>query len=189
MSTIVDDLTDGIAARLRAEREARKWSMADLARYSDVSKAMISKIERGESSPTTAVLGRLCGAFGITLSTFLTRAEGNAGRLVRAGEQPSWLDPETGCVRTLISPSAGGPIEIVTIDLPPAAEVRFPASIYAVFHQIVWVQCGQLTLVEGENQHLLDVGDCLELGAPSKCVFKNKTEELCRYLVAASRRA
>ncbi len=189
MSTIMDDLIDGIAVRVRAEREARKWSMADLAGYSDVSKAMISKIERSESSPTMAVLGRLCGAFGLTLSTFLTRAEGNTGRLVRAGEQPSWLDPETGCVRTLISPDAGGPIEIVAVELPPGAEVLFPASIYAVFHQIVWVQCGQLTLVEGEKTHLLDVGDCLELGAASKCMFKNKTAEPCRYMVAASRRA
>ncbi len=184
----MDDLTNGIAVRLRAEREACKWSMADLAKHSDVSKAMISKIERGESSPTTAVLGRLCGAFGLTLSTFLTRAEGNAGRLVRAGEQSSWLDPETGCVRTLISPSAGGPIEIVAVDLPAAAQILFPASIYAVFQQIVWVQSGQLTLVEGESQHLLDAGDCIELGAPSKCMFKNKTEQPCRYMVAASRR-
>ncbi|MBE9553599.1 MAG: helix-turn-helix transcriptional regulator [Proteobacteria bacterium] len=188
MSTILDSLTDGIAARVRTEREARKWSLADLARHSDVSKAMISKIERGESSPTTAVLGRLCGAFGLTLSTFLTRAEGHARRLIRASEQPSWADPETGCVRTLISPNAGGPIEIVAVDLPAGAEVTFPASIYAVFHQIVLVLAGRLTLAEGESKHLLEVGDCLELGPPSQCMFQNKTEEPCRYLVAASRR-
>lgn len=188
MSTIIDDLTDSIAARVRTEREARKWSLADLARHSDVSKAMISKVERGESSPTTAVLGRLCGAFGLTLSTFLTRAEGHAGRLIRASEQPSWSDPETGCVRTLISPSAGGPIEIVAVDLPACSEVGFPASIYAAFHQIILVLDGQLTLTEGESKHLLDVGDCLELGPPSQCLFSNKTNKSCRYLVAASRR-
>ena len=60
MSIIVDDLAKGIAARVRTEREVRKWSLADLAKHADVSKAMISKIERGESSPTMAVLGRLC---------------------------------------------------------------------------------------------------------------------------------
>tara|TARA_B100001964_G_C14177020_1_gene574296 strand:- start:54 stop:347 length:294 start_codon:yes stop_codon:yes gene_type:complete len=72
MSTIEDNLTEGIAARVSKEREARKWSLADLANHSEVSKAMISKIKRGESSPATAVLGRLCGAFGLTLSTFQT---------------------------------------------------------------------------------------------------------------------
>ena len=124
----------------------------------------------------------------VRLFLLLVILKGYAGRLIRVSEQQSWVDPETGCVRTLISPSAGGPIEIVAVDLPSGAEVMFPASIYAVFHQIVLVQAGQLTLMEGESQHLLDVGDCLELGPPSQCVFQNKTDESCRYLVAASRR-
>ncbi len=188
MSTILDDISSGIAARVRTEREGRKWSLAELAKRSDVSKAMISKIERGESSPTTLVLGRLCGAFGLTLSAFLTRAEGHPGRLVRASEQPAWHDPKTGCVRTLVSPNAGGPIELVAVDLPAGAEVVFPASIYAIFNQIVLVSAGQLTLVEGESTHVLEVGDCLELGPPSRCTFQNKTPTPCRYLVAASRR-
>ncbi len=181
-------MSDGISVRARAEREARNWSLAEAAEKSGVSKAMISKIERGESSPTTAVLGRLCGAFGLTLSTFLSRAEGNTGQLIRAAQQPSWTDPETGCVRTLISPSAGGPIEIVAVDLPAGAEVVFPASIYAVFHQLVLVLAGKLNLSEGERKHLLEVGDCLELGPPSQCIFLNNTKEPCRYLVTASRR-
>ncbi len=188
MSTILDNLSSRIAERVRIEREVRKWSLAEMAEQSGVSRAMISKIERAESSPTTTVLGRLCGAFGLSLSAFLTRAEGHAGRLVRAAEQPSWADPETGCVRTLISPSAGGPIEIVTVDLPPGAEVSFPASIYTVFNQTVWVLAGQLTLTEGEIEYALEAGDCLEFGPPAECVFRNQTDQPCRYLVAANRR-
>lgn len=188
MSTILDNLSERISTRVRFEREARKWSLADLASHSSVSKAMISKIERGESSPTTAVLGRLCGAFGITLSTFLSRAEDTVSRLIRASEQPSWADPETGCLRTLVSPNTGGPIEMVTADLPAGEEIAFPASLYSVFHQLVWVLEGQLTLTEGESQHLLTVGDCLEFGPPTECVFRNDAREPCRYLVASSRR-
>ncbi len=188
MSIISDNLSDGIAVRVRTERESLKWSLADLAKRSEVSKAMISKIERGESSPTTAILGRLCAAFGITLSTFLTRAEGPVGRLIRASEQPNWIDPESGCARTLISPTAGGPIEMVAVDLPAGTEVIFPASIYAVFQQLVWVLVGQLTLTEGESKYQMNVGDCLELGPPSQCTFSNNTKKSCRYLVAASRR-
>ncbi len=184
----MDELANSIASRVRAEREVRKWSLADLAKRSDVSKAMISKIERGESSPTTTVLGRLCGAFGLTLSTFLTRAEGQTGQLIRAAEQPSWIDPETGCVRKLVSPNAGGPIEIVTVDLPAGAEISFPASLYTAFYQIVLVLSGRLSLAQEESDHLLNAGDCLEMGPPSKSVFQNQTKKPCRYLVAASRR-
>jgi quercetin dioxygenase-like cupin family protein len=91
-------------------------------------------------------------------------------------------------VRRLISPSAGGPLEIVAVDLPAGAEVVFPASIYALFHQVVWVLAGKLNLTEGESEYLLDVGDCLEFGSPAQCRFRNASDEPCRYLVVAGRR-
>ena len=76
MSSIVSNELDGrIAARLLAERTSRGWNLEQLAERSGVSRAMISKVERGESSPTAAVLGRLSAAFGLTLSQLLARAE------------------------------------------------------------------------------------------------------------------
>jgi len=86
-----------LATRIRLEREQRGWSLADLAERSGVSRAMINKVERGESSPTAALLGRLSGALGLTMSTLLARAEAaGGGRLVRKADQPLWQDPATG---------------------------------------------------------------------------------------------
>src|ERR1700753_729895 len=104
MSTIVNDAADSLAARIALERETRGWSLADLAERSGVSKAMISKIERGESSPTATVLVRLASAYGLTLSTLLARAEQSASRLLRVADQPEWQDPGTGYVRRQVSP-------------------------------------------------------------------------------------
>ncbi len=59
-----------IAERIRLEREDRGWSLSELAERSGVSKAMISKIERCEASPTATVLGRLSGAFGCLCRDF-----------------------------------------------------------------------------------------------------------------------
>ena len=89
MSTIIDSLDARIGARIRIERENRGWSLTDLARRSGVSRAMINKVERGEASPTASLLGRLAGAFGLTLSMLLARTEtDHKGRLVR-----DWLHP------------------------------------------------------------------------------------------------
>jgi len=52
METISDDLAARTARRIRFERDVRAWSHADLAQRSGVSKAMVSKIEREEVSPT-----------------------------------------------------------------------------------------------------------------------------------------
>jgi transcriptional regulator with XRE-family HTH domain len=56
---MIDDPAPRIANRIRVEREQRSWSLADLSERSGVSRAMISKIERNEASPTATVLGRL----------------------------------------------------------------------------------------------------------------------------------
>ena len=188
MSTIVEDPTTSLAARIRLEREARGWPLADLAQRSDVSKAMISKIERGEASPTASLLGRLSGAFGLTLSTLLARAELGGGRLLRAGDQPQWRDPATGYVRRHVSPVSDMPLEMIEVELPADAAVTFPASSYAFLQQLVWVMKGRLTFVEGSVAHELEPGDCLVLGPPAECTFKARDGKPCVYLVVVLRR-
>src|SRR5579871_4735492 len=111
MSTILDSAGARIAARLRLERDSRGWSLADLADRSGVSKAMISKIEREEVSPTAVILVRLAGAFDLTLAGLLLRAEGAGDRLSRATEQPLWRDPETGYLRRQIFCRPDHPLE------------------------------------------------------------------------------
>ena len=106
LSTLIDDITLKIAARIRGERTARRWSLDDLAERSQVSKAMISKIERAEASPTAALLGRLSGAYGITLSALLAESEIRIRGPVRRADQAVWRDPATGYVRRQVSASA-----------------------------------------------------------------------------------
>lgn len=182
------DPTAGLAGRLRLEREARGWSLAELAARSAVSKAMISKVERGAASPTAALLGRLSGAFGLTLSTLLARAEMAGGRLLRAAEQPLWRDPATGYVRRHVSPASDLPLDLVRVELPAGAAVSYPASAYAFIRQLIWVLDGRLAFAEGGIVHALAAGDCLELGPPADCTFRAPGPGPCVYLVVALRR-
>ena len=189
MSTIVNgpDPTQPLAARIALEREARGWSLADLAERSGVSKAMISKIERGEASPTAALLGRLSGAFGLTLSTLLARAEHASGRLLRAADQPRWQDPETGYVRRQVSPQSDLPLDLVRVELPAGARATFPASSYTFNRHWIWVLKGKLNFHEGDTVHQMEPGDCLLLGAPTECTYETRGREACTYLVVVMR--
>ena len=187
MSNIMDDPTPLIAARLKAEREARGWSLADFASRSGVSRAMISKVERGEASPTAALLGRLSGALELTLSTLLSPAEVPGARLRRAAEQPLWVDPATGYARRSVNPPTALPLDVVEVELPAGAQVPIPASAYAFLRHLIWVRAGVLTFVEGEKTHTLERGDCLELGPAQPCRYENRTQEACRYVVLVMR--
>lgn len=185
-----DAFTTSLASTLRAARMARHLSVNALADRSGVSRAMIGKIEGGTAQPTAALLGRLSGALGITLSELIARVEdgGEGRRLARAAEQPTWTDPETGYVRRALSPSAGGPLELVEVEFPPGATASFPADTYTFVHHQLWVIAGHLRFHEGDTVHDLYQGDCLRLGPPVACTYHNPTGEPCRYLVALARR-
>jgi transcriptional regulator with XRE-family HTH domain len=187
MDTIVDDLTQRLAQRIRLERDSRGWSLAELAERSGVSKATISKIERAEVSPTAVVLVRIASAFDLTLAGLMLRAEGQGDRLSRAAEQPVWRDPETGYLRRQMFSRPNHPVELVRVELPPKQRVTLPASSFASIRQLVWVQSGSLVITEGRERHLLATGDCLGFGPPAETTFANEAASPCTYVVALAR--
>ena len=186
MDTIGDSTEALLAQRIHLERDLRNWSLADLAERSSVSKAMISKIEREEVSPTAAILGRLAAAFEMTLAGLLLKAEG-IPRLSRATVQKTWRDPATGYVRKQVFSRPDHPLELVEVELPPGQKVSFPAWSYAHIRQIVWVRKGQLVITEGDNRNELNPGDCLGFGPPSAVSFINEGRHPCSYVVALAR--
>jgi transcriptional regulator with XRE-family HTH domain len=185
--TVSDEAEARIARRIRLERDARGWSLADLAERSGVAKATISKIERAEMSPTAVTLLRVAGAFDLTLAGLLLRAEGEGETLSRAEAQPIWRDPDSGYLRRQIFSRPDHPLELVQIEMPAGQRVVLPASSYARIRQLVMVQAGELTLVEDRVRHVLAAGDCLGFGAPCDVTFANETKTACTYLVFVAR--
>jgi transcriptional regulator with XRE-family HTH domain len=187
MDTIIDDAAARLAQQIKQEREARGWSLADLAAESGVAKASISKIERGEVSPSAVVLLKLATAFGLTLAGLLLKAEGEKPRLVRAADQPVWRDPATGYRRRQIFSRSDHPLELVQVEMPPGKSVIMPAAAYAHIRQVLWVREGALTVTEGGERHVLDEGDCLGFGPPSKVTIANESKSACRYIISLAR--
>jgi transcriptional regulator with XRE-family HTH domain len=187
MAILIDDAGARIARRLRLERDARGWSLADLAERSGVSKATISKIEREEVSPTAVILVRLAGAFDLTFAGLLLRAEGEGQRLSRSVDQPVWRDPETGYSRKQVFCRPDHPLEVVQVELPAGQRVVLPASSYAHIRQAIWVLAGDLVILEGGERHVLGAGDCLGFGPPSEVTLANESAAPCTYLVVLAR--
>ena len=189
MSTIEDpsSVETTLANRLRCEREARDWTLADLAARSGISRAMLSKIERQEASPTAALLGRLSAALGLTLSQLFARPE-EASRISRADRQPVWRDPETGFQRRSLTPPGDAALELVWGELPAQACIPYPASSYSVIadQQLVVID-GLLTIRHGASIFEIGPGDCLRFGPPEDVTFENPGPGPCRYIVSILR--
>ncbi|MDX6233470.1 MAG: hypothetical protein QOH68_2494 [Nocardioidaceae bacterium] len=181
MSNIVDDISKRIGQRVALEREHRGWSLSELAERSGVSRAMIHKVERGESSPTATLLGKLSGAFGLTVSTLIARGEPRGTRVLSRADQELWIDPDTGYKRRQIITMPAG--DITEVVMPPGKEVAVPPESYDFGMHVVWVVEGVLTLVVGDESHELAVGDRLRMGDPAPVIYRNASTEDVRYLV------
>jgi transcriptional regulator with XRE-family HTH domain len=158
-----------------------------LSERTGVSRSMISLIERGESSPTAAVLDRLAAGLGVTLASLFTNKESPAASpLSRREDQRVWRDPESGYTRrNLSAPGFPSPIELVEVMLPPGARVAYDTGHRAAtVHQQIWIIEGAIALTLGEETHHLGTSDCLSMRLDRPILFRNLTEDPARYVVA-----
>jgi transcriptional regulator with XRE-family HTH domain len=184
MSSSIDDV---IGSRLKSLREAAGMSLGALSRHAGVSKTMIARVERAESSATAALLGRLCAALGVTMSSVVAEADQPGERVLRAEDQSVWTDPESGYVRRHASPptTASG-IELVVIDLPPNQRVAYEGWQNNVYTQQLLMLKGQLTLTIAGRKHDLAEGDSVDFDVSSANVYETDSHA-ARYVLAKRR--
>lgn len=177
------EMTALLARNLKAARQERGWTLEALAESSGVSRAMISKIERGEASPTAATLARLAAALGVSLASLFGAAARAAGPLSRSADQPVWTDPATGYVRRNLSPP-GLSTEIVEVVFPPGGSVTFdnPWTGRPLEQQVTVLE-GELEMSSGDGVFRLAAGDCLHMRLDRPTGFRNPASQPVRYLV------
>jgi len=182
------DLNSRIARRVRDLRAERELSLDALATRSHVSRSMISLVERGESSPTAAVLDKLAAGLGVPLASLFDAAPeaAEANPLARHQDQPVWRDPESGYVRRNVSPPGYlSPIQIVEVNFPAGARVAYESGARDVrIHQQIWVVDGVVEVRVGDEPgQRLQAGDCLAMRLEQPMVFRNPTRKPARYIV------
>lgn len=173
-----------IAEHLRGMRRTRGWSLDDLATRSTISRATLSRLEKGEVSPTAAVLGRLCAAYDVTMSRLIAMAETAFESLILSRNQDVWQDPETGLHRKNVSPpsrSLDG--EVVECTIPPGQRISYPQPPRAGLEHHVVMLSGELRLSVGEQTHRLRSGDCLRYRLHGASTFETTRRSSAKYLI------
>ncbi len=176
---LIDELerTIHIGPRVRALREAMDLSLRDLAERSGVSAPMLSQVERGETSPTLQVAGRIAGGLELRLSQLLRLDEAGSVTVVRAAERRRGGSARTGhAFEILTAPLPGQRVELSRHELaaggrtggegdPPMHE---PGS-----REIALVEDGPVVLEIDGERHELGPGDCVTFDADLPHHFEN----------------
>lgn len=172
-----------IGRRVAERRAALGLALDEVGVRAGVSRAMISRIERGEVHASAVVLDRLCAGLGLTLSELFAREA--APPLLRRADQPVWRDPASGYLRREVAPAGtGSAVRIAEVELPPGAEVAFDPSPGRALGQHVWVLEGAVEVAWLGAAHRLATGDCLHMRPAVGATFRNAGDDVpARYAV------
>ncbi|MGA5900918.1 helix-turn-helix domain-containing protein [Streptomyces venetus] len=187
-----DDDLDAVDARLGARlaelRAERGWSLGELAERSGVSRSTLSRAERAETSPTAALLNRLCAVYGRPMSQLLSEVEAEPAPVTRAADQPVWQDRTSGFVRRSVSPphpAMRG--ELVEGRLTAGADIAYDRPPVAGLEQHIWILEGALVVTAQDTEHRLGTGDCLRMRVWGPTRFRCAAPDGVRYLLAVVR--
>ncbi|GHB02516.1 MULTISPECIES: helix-turn-helix domain-containing protein [Streptomyces] len=181
-SDALDAVDARLAARLSQLRTERGWSLDELSRRTGVSRSTLSRLERGELSPTATALGRLCSAYGRTMSRLLMEVEAEPPVLVPVAQQPVWRDERSGFVRRSVSPPhAGLRAEIVEGTLDAGAALSYENPPVPGVEQHIWVLEGTVEITVDDTAHTVSAGDCLRFRLHGPSHFHCPGPERVRY--------
>jgi transcriptional regulator with XRE-family HTH domain len=149
-------------ARVRHRRHQAGLTLETFAERSGVSRAALSKIERGERNPGLAVAVRIADALGASLSELLGQQEVPEVQVLRGRSPAAITDKDTGVVRESLFPTMDG-VEMVRYTLSARSQAgpfhpHNPGS-----REVFTIVEGSVRVRAGTHEVSLDKGDLAAL--------------------------
>ena len=177
-STVLPQL---IGERVRQERQARSWTLDQLAEASEVSRRMLINIEQGAANPSIGILLKISDALGIGLSALVEQPRTAALKVTASG---------TGAV--LWSSDAGGRAVLVASTAPPQVVELWdwtlgPGDRYAHdghttgTRELLHVLHGQVVVEAADQKVTLQSGDAVSFASDVPHAYGNASEKPARF--------
>jgi transcriptional regulator with XRE-family HTH domain len=166
---------DDLGARLRELRSEKAMTLAELSLLSQVSVAMLSHIERGQTSPSLKTLERLRIALGVPLANFFVRGEMRSGQddlVVRANQRSRLQFDKLGLVKELLSPPGHSGLEVFMLAIEPGGDSG-PEPWTRSGEKAGIVLEGRFELTVGERVCVLEAGDSFQFDSSQPHRFRN----------------
>ncbi len=169
-----DPVTTNLCERVRELRRQRGWSLEQLSAACDVSRSMLSQIERQRANPTLAVACRIAQALGLSLAD-LVESQAPAGTIdiIRAEDRSYHFRSDKVCqIRTLSPLHLEKDVEFYELLLHPEGKL-VSAAHFEGTREFLTVQKGTLEVHSGEGVCQLNKGDSAHYRADLPHVISN----------------
>ena len=184
----VDDnasaLAAAIGAKTRAERQAREWTLDQLAAAAGVSRRMIINVEQGSANPSVTTLLRISDALGIGLQALVDVPQPKSVQVVRGGGGAAlWTGSGGGHGILLAGTAPPDVLELWDWTLAPGDRHDSETHVRGT-KEILQVREGTVTVEVGGQVEVLEVDDAISFASDVAHSYANDTSEQARFSLA-----
>jgi len=163
-----------IGQQLKAARQARRMTLAEVAEAAGITKGFLSKIERDQASASVASLMRLCETLGLSVGELFTATPGD---VVRRGAYPPINFGGTGMTEFLLTPHGERRLQAILSEIEPGGgsgdePYSLPADV-----EFVFVVSGRLAVTLRNEEIVLGPGDTLTFAPHVPHTFRSALED------------
>ncbi|MGW5670065.1 helix-turn-helix domain-containing protein [Micromonospora sp. NPDC003776] len=177
-------LASAIGLRVRQERQARRWTLDQLAEAAGVSRRMVVNVEQGAANPSVGTLLRLGGALGVGLPALVEPPQAKPVKVTRHGDGAVLWSGASGGRGVLVAGTE--PPDLVELwdwTLGPgdrhASEAHAPGT-----KELVQVQQGTVTVEVAEQSVPLGAGDAVAFPGDVAHSYANPGTQPARFSLA-----
>ena len=176
---------DVLGERIRQERKRRGLALEQLSGQANVSRSMLSAVERGEKVPSVLVLDGIATALGTSIARLLAEERNNRVIVIRRDEQGVAVDP-SGWERRILSPVLPNvEFEFMRTAIGPRVNAGAFLPHNEGSREYVAIERGTLKLTLDGVSHLLKKGDSIYYAGDCVHEFENpELREKCEYYLA-----
>lgn len=171
--------TDSVEAsqlcnRLSQLRKKKHWTLEQLSAASDVSRSMLSQIERGQANPTLTVAIRIAQAFGISLDELVQESWGASTiDVIRADDPTHLYRSDHQCrIRTLSPLNMEKDVEFYELQFAPGASL-VSAAHFEGTRELLTIEKGMVNVITGRDTCRLKKGDSAHYRADVEHTIEN----------------
>jgi transcriptional regulator with XRE-family HTH domain len=152
-----EEVTQSLGNRLHAMREARDWTLEELANHTGLSKAYLSRLEGGDRQPSIAALLSIAKAFGVSIAALFEQPDEMAECvIIRGGSAPA--QAANGLSYLPLS-SSTKPFNLHPIGVTVPANRPGSETYQHDGEEWLYVMSGRLGLTVDGKLHILAAGD------------------------------
>jgi len=181
MDADTESLARAVGARVRLERQARGWTLDQLAEHAGVSRRMVVNVEQGAVNPSVGTLLRLGDALGVGLPSLVELPAPKEVKLTRCGEGAVLWSGEQGGRGVLVA-GTEAPDVVELWDWSLAGGDRHESEPHAPgTRELLHVLTGEVEVEVDGQAHRLGTGDALTFYGDVAHSYANLGTEPARF--------